>query len=71
MRDSIPLYYGQALFLYAKMHGASTEEITNEALETLWEKYSAKQKELSGHRGEANWMRREFGDTYWWYYQYK
>ena len=71
VRDSIPLYYNQALFLYAKMHDRSTEEITNEDLETLWEKYRTKQKELSGHRGEANWMRREFGDTYWWYYQYK
>ena len=71
VRDSIPLYYNQALFLYAKMHDRSTEEITHEDLETLWEKYRTKQKELSGHRGEANWMRREFGDTYWWYYQYK
>ena len=71
VRDSIPLYYNQALFLYAKMHDISTEEITNEDLEALWEKYRMKQKELSGHRGEANWMRREFGDTYWWYYQYK
>ena len=71
VRDSIPLYYNQALFLYAKMHDRSTEEITNEDLEALWEKYRTKQKELSGHRGEANWMRREFDDTYWWYYQYK
>ena len=71
VRDSIPLYYNQALFLYAKMHDRSTEEITNADLEALWEKYRTKQKELSGHRGEANWMRREFGDTYWWYYQYK
>ena len=71
VRDSIPLYYNQALFLYAKKHGASTEEITNEALEELWGKYRMKKEELSGQRGEANRMRREFGDTYWWYYQYK
>ena len=71
VRDSIPLYYNQALFLYAKKHGASTEEITNESLEELWDKYRMKKEELSGQRGEANRMRREFGDTYWWYYQYK
>jgi hypothetical protein len=41
------------------------------ALEELWGKYLQKQQELSGQRGEANRMRREFGDTYWWYYQYK
>ena len=71
VRDSIPLYYNQALFLHAKKHGASTEEITNESLEELWDKYRMKKEELSGQRGEANRMRREFGDTYWWYYQYK
>lgn len=71
VRDSIPIYYNQALYLHAKMYGTSTGETTNEALEALWEKYWAKQEELSGQRGEANYMRREFGDTYWWYYQYK
>ena len=71
VRDSIPIYYNQALYLHAKMYGTSTGETTNEALEALWEKYRAKQEELSGQRGEANYMRREFGDTYWWYYQYK
>ena len=71
VRDSIPIYYNQALYLHAKMYGTSTGETTNEALEALWEKYRAKQEELSGQRGEGNYMRREFGDTYWWYYQYK
>ena len=71
VRDSIPIYYSQALYLHVKMHGSSIDEASGEALDELWEKYRAKQEELSGHRGEANWMRREFGDTYWWYYQYK
>ena len=71
VRDSIPFYYNQALFLYAKMHDSAIDEVSVEALNGLWEKYRTKQEELSGHRGEANWMRREFGDTYWWYYQYK
>jgi len=71
VRDSIPLYYSQALYLHARMHGNSMEEITNEDLESLWERYRAKQVEFSGQKGEANRMRREFGDTYWWYYQYK
>ena len=71
VRDSVPLYYNQALYLHAKMRDSSIDEASGEVLNELWEKYRAKQKELSGQRGEANWMRREFGDTYWWYYQYK
>ena len=70
-RDSIPYYYRQALFLDSKMHPSAATDSADVALEELWGKYQEKQQELSGQRGEANRMRREFGDTYWWYYQYK
>lgn len=69
--DSIPTYYRQALFLQEKMYPSAKDAETDEAMEEWWQKYTAKQQELSGNAGEANWMRREFGDTYWWYYQYK
>ena len=71
VRDSIPYYYRQALFLDSKMHSSAATDSADVALEELWGKYLQKQQELSGQRGEANRMRREFGDTYWWYYQYK
>ena len=71
VRDSIPYYYRQALFLDSKMHSSAATDSADVALEELWGKYLQKQQELSGQRGEANYMRREFGDTYWWYYQYK
>ena len=71
VRDSIPYYYRQALFLDSKMHPSAVTGSADVALEELWGKYLQKQQELSGQRGEANYMRREFGDTYWWYYQYK
>ena len=71
VRDSIPYYYRQALFLDSKMHPSAATDSADVALEELWDKYLQKQQELSGQRGEANYMRREFGDTYWWYYQYK
>ena len=71
VRDSVPLYYRQAHFLHEKMHPSAKDTETDEAMEELWQKYTAKQQELSGKAGEGNWMRREFGDTYWWYYQYK
>ena len=71
VRDSIPYYYRQALFLDSKMHPSAVTDSADVTLEELWGKYQQKQQELSGQRGEANYMRREFGDTYWWYYQYK
>lgn len=69
-RDSIPYYYRQALFLNAKMHSPASADTTEVAMKELWEKYMEKKQELAGQRGEGNYMRREFGDTYWWYYQY-
>ena len=71
VRDSVPYYFRQALFLNEKMHPSTKDTETDEALEELWQKYTTKQQTLSGKVGEANWMRRDFGDTYWWYYQYK
>lgn len=72
VRDSIPYYYRQALFLDKKLHVSSvSSDTTDVAMEELWEKYQQKRQELAGQRGEGNRMRREFGDTYWWYYQYK
>ena len=71
VRDSIPYYYRQALFLERKMHPSAAPDTMDVRMETLWGDYTQKQQELSGQRGEGNYMRREFGDTYWWYYQYK
>ena len=68
----VPRYYRQALFLYRQMHPSVALDVTADAaMEELWGKYTEKQQELTGQRGEGNRMRREFGDTYWWYYQYK
>ena len=71
VRDSVPAYYRQALYLHAQMHGTATDSIADEDMDTLWSQYMEKKEELTGHKGEANWMRKQFGDTYWWYYQYK
>ena len=68
-----PKYYKQAYYLYNCMHSSSEKYllIDDAEMDTLWEKYQTRKQELSGQPGEANFMRREFGDTYWWYYQYK
>ena len=70
VKDSIPRYYRQALFLYEKIHSRSVLEDSDEVLEEQWKAYEERKAELAGTVGEGNRMRRQFGDTYWWYYQY-
>lgn len=69
--DTIPRYYQEALFLYAKLHPSVEPAIQDEAMEKQWQEYMASKQEFSQGKGEANFMRRKHGDTYWWYYQYK
>ena len=69
--DSIPRYYEEALFLHDKMYPALPQKVQNDALEEKWKAYEQRKLELAGSAGEGNWMRRKFGDTFWWYYQYK
>lgn len=71
VKETVPKYYQQALFLYGKMHSSSVTEEQNEALEEQWKAYETLKSELVGSVGEGNRMRRQFGDTYWWYYQYR
>lgn len=68
--DALPRHYREALFLYGKMHPSEGAPLVDEALEKQWQAYESLQKELTGTVGEGNRMRRKFGDTYWWYYQY-
>ena len=68
--DSIPRHYKEALFLYEKLHPSVEKTIQDEALEELWERYCLSREEYSKGVGEANLMRRLYGDVYWWYYQY-
>ena len=71
VRDSIPHYYQQALFLYDKMHPSNKPKVVDEAMEEQWKTYEEERNSLAGTIGEGNRMRRKFGDTYWWYYQYR
>ena len=67
----LPRYYKEAFFLYNRMFSDDYLWVVDEDMNKRWEEYTNRQKELFGQCGEGNYMRREFGDTYWWYYQYK
>ena len=71
VRDSVPHFYQQALFLYDKIHPSNKPKVADEAMEEQWKTYEEEKNSLAGTVGEGNRMRRKFGDTYWWYYQYR
>ena len=60
--------YGYAI--WEKMHPTTEPTVQDEAMEQQWQVYQASKEKLSQGKGEANFMRREHGTTYWWYYQY-
>ena len=68
-----PRYYEEALFLYAQQHAEKETEVRkwSEGLLERWKSYEASKKQYAYTVGEANWMRREQGRTYWWYYEYR
>ena len=68
--DSLPRHYREALFLYEQLHPSVTPTVTDEAMRQQWESYQALKQELRGKVEETNFMRREFGHTFWWYYEY-
>ena len=70
VRDSVPHYYQQALFLYDKIHPSNKPKVTDEAMEEQWKTYEEEKNSLAGTVGEGNRMRRKIGDTYWWYYYF-
>ena len=67
---SLPQHYREALFLYEKMHPSVEPTVTDETMLQQWASYDSLKQELRGKPGEGNFMRRKFGHTYWWYYQY-
>lgn len=71
IQNEVPTYYKEALFLYGKMNPSKARLVEDEVMEERWQQYEALQNELIGTVGEGNRMRREFGDTYWWYFHYK
>lgn len=76
-KDSLPRYYKETLILYNYLYPDSITRITSSILKDNFREYLKEQtqvrKELNGANCtdiEKNIMRRKYGNTYWWYYQY-
>ena len=71
--EKLPRYYEEALFLDAQQHGKEALMKRNWSPELLerWKSYEESKKRYAYNVGEGNWMQREQGRTYWWYYEYR
>lgn len=70
-QDTVPRYYREAALLYKHIHPEYAKEIKDTLMIQRLNEYLSRQKEFTSPKEEKNRMRREFGDTYWWYYHYQ
>lgn len=70
-QDSLPRYYREAVLLYQRMYDQANCEIQDSLMEQRLDAYLLRRSTFSKPLEEKNQMRREFGDTYWWYYHYQ
>lgn len=70
-QDTLPRHYREAIALYKHSHPGYAREIKDSVLVQRLDAFLSRQKEFTSPREEKNRMRREYGDTYWWYYRYQ
>lgn len=70
-KDSLPRYYREAMFLYQIQHPASAFTSQDTLLMAKWKTYEDVQRKLGTSSEAKNQIRRKFGDTYWWYFDYQ
>ena len=67
----LPRYYSEAMVMYQTVHPDSICVGVDSTVVSRYEAYRNRQREFTSSIEEKNRMRREFGDTYWWYYDYQ
>ena len=70
-QDTLPRYYREAIMLYEQSHPAYPRVLNDTLMIQRLQEFDKLQKEYTSPVEQKNRMRREFGDTYWWYYRYQ
>ena len=70
-QDTLPRYYREAIMLYNQSHPAYPRVLNDTLMIQRLQEFDKLQKEYTSPVEQKNRMRREFGDTYWWYYRYQ
>ena len=68
--DSLPKHYREALMLYADIVEAPEFEIDDTAMRAKLDRLRAEEAKHSDVFIRGNYVRRNFGRTYWWYFLY-
>ena len=67
--SDMPKHYQEALVLYSNIDG-SVVDSDNNGMQKHFDAFKALEKQYDDPFVRANYMRRNFGRTYWWYYLY-
>jgi hypothetical protein len=70
-QDTLPRYYREAVVLYKHSHPGYSRAVNDTLMVQRLNEFLSRQKEFTSPTEEKNRMRREYGDTYWWYYRYQ
>ncbi len=71
IEEELPRYYDEAFLLFLDSHPDYPYQVTDSALIQRYADYRKRQADFTSAIEERNGMRREFGDTYWWYFDYQ
>lgn len=69
--DELPKHYREALLLASRLDKEYTLELSSDTLSQQFGKLREIEKEHDEPLVRNNYVRKEFGRTYWWYYLYK
>lgn len=67
----LPRHYKEAVLMYKSKHPDYPFNVSDTTLMGRYEDYKALQQTFKLPMEEKNLMRREYGDTYWWYFDYQ
>lgn len=70
-QKALPKHYKEALLLNNYLHPDSTFSIKDQAIEQQFADFLVLKSQQHSKVAEKNYMRRAFGNTYWWYFMYK
>lgn len=71
IEERLPRHYDEAFLLFLDSHPDYPYQVTDSALIQRYADYRKRQADFTSAIEEQNGMRREFGDTYWWYFDYQ
>ncbi len=70
-QDSLPRYYREALTLYQHAHPDYAPGQKDSVMMNRLSEYLLRKQVFTSPVEEKNRMRREYGDTFWWHYDYR